>query len=89
MTRAAGGADFKDADVAAGIIHEAFAKLMDLNALTSEQPTEEAILSERSITRYRTEARFDSSIGTVAVRCIGMRLAPLLSLNLIRKAGIM
>ena len=54
-----------------------------------EQLAEETMLSERSITRYRTEERFDYSIDTVAVLCIGMRLDPLLSLDLIRKAGIM
>ena len=72
-----------------GTFHETFAKLMDLNDLTVEQLAEETMLSERSITRYRTEERFDYSIDTVAVLCIGMRLDPLLSLDLIRKAGIM
>ncbi len=72
-----------------GTFHETFAKLMDLKDLTVEQLAEETMLSERSITRYRTEERFDYSIDTVAVLCIGMRLDPLLSLDLIRKAGIM
>lgn len=50
---------------------------------------EETLLSERSITRYRTKEADDYSVDKVAVLCVGMHLDPLFSLDLMRKAGIL
>ncbi len=72
-----------------GSFHETFAKLMDLKSITVEKLAEETMLSERSITRYRTEERYDYSADTVAILCIGLHLDPMLSMDLLRKAGIL
>ena len=69
--------------------HETFAKLMDLYRIKVEKLAEETLLSERSITRYRTKEADDYSVDKVAVLCVGMHLDPLFSLDLMRKAGIL
>ena len=68
--------------------HDAFTKLMDISEVTVEELAEETMMSERSITRYRTEEKQEYAVDTVAVLCVGLHLDPLLSFELMQRAGI-
>ena len=68
--------------------HETFTVLMDAMGITVGELSEATMISERSITRYRSEERVRYSADTIAVLCIGMHLDPILSMELLDKAGI-
>ena len=68
--------------------HETFTVLMDAMGITVGELSEATMISERSITRFRSEERVRYSADTIAVLCIGMHLDPIFSMELLDKAGI-
>ena len=68
--------------------HETFEWHMKKSSVTLEKMSEETAISERNITRYRTEEKDGLTIDRVAKICICMHLEPELSFDMLEKAGI-
>ena len=68
--------------------HETFEWHMKNSNVTLAKMSEETAISERNITRYRTEEKDDLTIDRVAKICICMHLEPELSFDMLEKAGI-
>lgn len=71
-----------------GTFRETFEWHMKKCKVTLARMSEETALSERSITRYRTEEKDDLTIDRVAKICICMHLEPEFSFDMLEKAGI-
>lgn len=68
--------------------HETFEWHMKKNNVTLARMSEETAISERNITRYRTEEKDNLSIDRVAKICICLHLEPEFSFDMLEKAGI-
>ena len=68
--------------------HETFEWHMKKSNITLARMSEETAISERSITRYRTEEKDDLTIDRVTKICICLHLEPEFSFDMLEKAGI-
>jgi hypothetical protein len=55
---------------------------------TVESLSESSLASSKTIQRMRSDESYTPKLGTVVAICIGLQLHPVLSMDLIRKAGL-
>ena len=53
-----------------------------------EHLAEESLVSAKTIQRMRTNDAYDAKLETVVAVCIGMKLEPVLSTDMVKKAGL-
>jgi DNA-binding XRE family transcriptional regulator len=61
---------------------------MDRLNLTVEALEEKSLINTKTIQRIRNDERYQPKLATAVALCIGMQLSPILSRDMISKAGI-
>jgi len=56
--------------------------------ITVEHLAEESLISAKTIQRIRTSDAYDAKLETVVAVCIGLKLDPILSMDMVKKAGL-